>query len=160
AHPCRRQRAPADGLQGDEPPLLSIDRHVRQGHRRPGSPEHVLQPEGGAHSQHAGERVQYLQQERNGPPGAGQLRREQGVGPAKMSANSRTTADLASRPGSLPATKLSAGRRVLLQLGVAFLILLAGEAALRIWAGFFRHSYQRYDSELGMIGLLPNFDEK
>ena len=76
-----------------------------------------------------------------------------------MSANSRTAADLASRPGSLPATKLSAGRRMLLQLGVAFLILLAGEAALRIWAGFFRHSYQRYDSELGMIALLPNFDE-
>ena len=73
-----------------------------------------------------------------------------------MSPLSRT--DVTPAAELLPAAKPSMGRRVLIQLVVAVLILLSGEVALRAWAGFFRHSYQRYDSELGMIALLPNYD--
>ncbi len=55
----------------------------------------------------------------------------------------------ASRPGRL--------RPVLVTALLTVLVLLAGEASLRVWAYFFRHPYQRFDSRLGMITLVPGY---
>src|SRR5262245_11696253 len=49
-------------------------------------------------------------------------------------------------------------KRLLVLVGMTVLLLVGGELALRAWAGFFRHSYQRYDPQLGMIALVPNYD--
>jgi lysophospholipase L1-like esterase len=49
-------------------------------------------------------------------------------------------------------------KKLFVQIVIAVVILLAGELGLRVWASFFRHSYQRYDRRLGMIGLVPNYD--
>ena len=46
ADPRGRNRASADGLEGDESALPPIDRDVRQSDGRPSDLEHVLQPEG------------------------------------------------------------------------------------------------------------------
>lgn len=49
-------------------------------------------------------------------------------------------------------------RRVAIPALMALVFLGLAEAALRVWAYNFRHSYQTYDAEAGMIRLVANYD--
>ncbi len=40
---------------------------------------------------------------------------------------------------------------------ITIAILVAGEGALRLWAYFFRHPYQHFNADLGMITLVPGY---
>jgi lysophospholipase L1-like esterase len=40
---------------------------------------------------------------------------------------------------------------------ITIAILVAGEGALRAWAYFFRHPYQHFNADLGMITLVPGY---
>lgn len=52
------------------------------------------------------------------------------------------------------------GRKLALGLLIAVVLLTTVEVGLRVWAGYFRHSYQRYDTSAGMIRLVAGYDRE
>ncbi len=52
------------------------------------------------------------------------------------------------------------GRKLALGLVIAIALLATVEGGLRVWAGYFRHSYQRFDPSAGMIRLVAGYDRE
>ena len=64
-----------------------------------------------------------------------------------------TTAAEAAAP---PVPKVGVGKQVLFSAIIVLALLLTGEGLVRLWAHYFRTSYERYNSETGRLELKPN----
>ena len=51
---------------------------------------------------------------------------------------------------------LSTGKQVLFSLIIVVGLIVAAEGAVRIWALYFRTSYERYNRHTGRLELVPN----
>jgi lysophospholipase L1-like esterase len=55
-----------------------------------------------------------------------------------------------------PARRFSVGKQVLFSVIIVLGLLLAAEGAVRLWALYFRTSYERFNNETGRLELKPN----
>jgi lysophospholipase L1-like esterase len=54
------------------------------------------------------------------------------------------------------ATRFSLGKQILFSAIIVGTLLLLAEGSIRIWALFFRTSYERYNARIGRLELVPN----
>ena len=64
------------------------------------------------------------------------------------------------RARAVAARQFSVGKNVLFSVIIVVGLLLVSEAAIRIWALYFRTSYERYNAQTGRLELRPNLAYK
>jgi lysophospholipase L1-like esterase len=67
-----------------------------------------------------------------------------------------TPTGMCARDSAPARRRLSTGKQVLFSLIIVLGLIVAAEGAIRIWALYFRTSYERYNRHTGRLELVPN----